>query len=485
LTAGCNGAQTGTLFTNAEVEPSVIVNPLSPANLIGAWQQDRWSNGGAQGLMLAATFDGGQNWTLTSVPFSRCTGGNAGNGGDLDRATDPWVSMSPDGIAYALSLSFSGGTLAPGSVSAMLVSRSADGGLTWSAPITVIRDGDQFFNDKGAITADSNDAHFVYAVWDRLDAANNGPSWFARTIDGGASWQPARGIYDPGVGNQTIGNQIVALAGGAILNVFTEIDIVGGRVTSTIRAIRSTDHGDTWAAPVTVADLLAVGTLNPDTGVPVRDGSDVPALAVDASGVVYVAWQDARFSSGQRDAIALSRSTDGGATWSTPVRVNSIPATAAFTPTVHVRSDGVIGVTYYDFRNNTSDSATLPTDYWIATSTDALTFREAHLSGPFDLDLAPDAGGAFLGDYQALTSSGGDFLPFFVQTNAGGVGNRTDVFIGFGRMLAAAHAESAQTGENAGEIAAPVQMTSEWQRRLQQRIERRLEQRVPDSTTRH
>ena len=462
----------------------MAINPSSPANLIGMWQQDRWSNGGAQGLVLAASFDSGQSWTIASVPFSLCTGGNAANGGDFDRATDPWVAISPDGTAYALALSFSGGTLAPGSTSAMLVARSIDGGLTWSAPTTLIRDGDQFFNDKGTITADSADSRYVYAVWDRLDINENGPTWMARTVDGGASWQPARGIYDAGAGNQTIGNQIVTLPGGAIVNLFTEIDVVAGRATSSIRAIRSSDHGDTWSAPVSIAELLAVGADDPDTGTPVRDGSDVPAVTVDSNGVVYVAWQDARFSGGARDAIALSRSVDGGITWSAPVRVNPNTTTPAFTPTVHVRSDGVIGVTYYDFRNNTSDRATLPTDYWIALSTDALTFRESHLSGPFDLDTAPDAGGLFLGDYQALTSDGSDFLPFFVQTN-GGVGNRTDVFIGFGRMLTAAQAQRALTGESVAVVAPPVRMTPEWRQRVQARIVRRLEQRVPDWAERH
>ena len=310
LAAGCNGSpQTGTLYVDAEVEPFVAINPSNPTNLVGAWQQDRWSNGGAQGLLVGASFDGGRSWTVSAIPFARCTGGNATNGGDFERTTDPWMAVSPGGIAYALALSFSGATLAPGSASAMLVSRSADGGLTWGQPVTLIRDGDQFFNDKGSITADVSDARFVYAVWDRLTITQDGPTWFARTLDGGASWQ-TRSIYDPGPGNQTIGNQIGVLLDGSIINVFTEIDIVAGRASASIRAIRSADHGDTWSAPVTVAELLAIGATDPDTGLPVRDGSDIPAMAVDSSGVVYVAWQDARFSSGQRDAIALSRSVD-------------------------------------------------------------------------------------------------------------------------------------------------------------------------------
>src|SRR4051794_22487993 len=64
--AGCtlDGPQTGTLFENSEVEPYVAVNPANPDNLIAAWQQDRYSDGGAQGLVTASSFDGGQTWTL-------------------------------------------------------------------------------------------------------------------------------------------------------------------------------------------------------------------------------------------------------------------------------------------------------------------------------------------------------------------------------------------------------------------------------------
>jgi hypothetical protein len=49
-----------------------------------------------------------------------------------------------------------------------LVSKSTDGGDTWSEPITLIRDDSFFhFNDKESITADPTNANYVYAVWDR------------------------------------------------------------------------------------------------------------------------------------------------------------------------------------------------------------------------------------------------------------------------------------------------------------------------------
>src|SRR5262249_52336816 len=149
------------------------------------WQQDRWSNGGARGLLAGVSQDGGPTWGTRMAPFSRCTGGSAANGGDYPRAPGPWVSFRPAGTAYQSSNAFVGEVLAPGSSSAVLVSRSADGGMTWSNPATVIHDESDVLNDKESVTADPTDAHLVYAVWDRLLGSGGGPSYLARSTDGG------------------------------------------------------------------------------------------------------------------------------------------------------------------------------------------------------------------------------------------------------------------------------------------------------------
>src|SRR5215472_5924636 len=445
FTSGCDGVPaSGTVYTNTAVEPYLAENPFNPLNLVAAWQQNRWSNGGSQGLMLASSVDGGMSWTLTNAPFSRCTGGNPANFGDYARATDPWITISPNGFAYALSLSFTGASLAAGSSSAMLVARSADFGVTWQLPHALIQDGAQVFNDKGSITADPINFSYVYAVWDRLTSQTAGPSYFALTADGGSTWQPARSIYDPGPSGQTIGNQIVVLNGDVLLNIFTEIDTEpGGAVSSAVRVIRSIDHGTTWSTPpVTIAKHQAVGTSNPANNAPVRDGSGIVSVS-STLGAVYVAWQDSVFSMGKHDGIALASSLDGGQTWSTPVQVNADPNVQAFTPTVDVRADGVIAVTYFDLRNNTTPSAShLYTDCWMVISTDGGTsFSEQHLSGSFDLVNAPDSEGLFLGDYQALVSagSGTPFLPFYAQPALGSV-VQTDTFISFPPAPAAAAA---------------------------------------------
>jgi hypothetical protein len=468
--SNCDGVPaSGSLYVNAEVEPSLAVNSGNPANLVGAWQQDRWSSGGARGVLLGISQDGGHTWSTATVPFSRCTGGDAANGGDFERATDPWTSFSPSGIAYVLALVFNGQTLAPGSSSAMRVARSLDSGVTWSAPQSLIVDGAQFFNDKGSITADPTDARYVYAVWDRLSNANHSATTFARSTDGGITWESARTIYDPGASNQTIGNIIVVLPDGTLANVFTEFDAAPGTAAS-LRAIRSTNRGMTWSPPIQIADELAIGASDPNTGAAIRDGANLGSVTVDPAGAMFVVWQDARFSGGLRDGIALSLSTDGGLNWTAPVQVNAAPATQAFVPVVQVHANGLVGVTYFDFRNNTSDSRMLLTDYWIVSSKNAAAWRESHVAGPFDLDLAPQAGGLFLGDYQSLGSVGSTFLPFFSKTNSGDVSNRTDVFIAFSPMAAQSSAASVHIA-SAGPSQTPV-LNADWRRRMDANIAR-------------
>jgi hypothetical protein len=479
---GCNGAnQTGIPYRDAEVEPSAAANPLNPTNLIAAWQQDRWSDGGSQGLVTAASFDTGHSWAIAIPVFSRCAGGNPGNGADYDRASDPWLTFAADGTAYALSLSFTGQTFAANSTSAMLVARSTDGGSTWKPPVTLITDGSGFLNDKGSITADQTDARYVYAVWDRLSASNGGPTYFARTRDAGATWEPARSIYDPGLNNQTLGNILISRSDGTLLVVFTELDAVSnGTTTGTLNVIRSPDRGNTWSVPTSIATELTVGTRDPTTGAAVRDGSDLPSVAIDHSGTIFVVWQDSRFSNGQRDAIAVARSLDGGVTWSMPARVNGDAAAAAFIPNVHVRDDGVIGVAYYDFRSNTTQPSQLLTDYWLATSLDALAWTDWHVKGPFSLLTAPVANGLFLGDYQSLTSSGSEFLPVFVVTGSD-LSNRTDVFVAFGSSAPASAGFDTRRAGAAGltsGLAESATSHADWSRRLEENIRRVRQQRL-------
>jgi hypothetical protein len=223
---------------------------------------------------------------------------------------------------------------------------------------------------------------------------------------------------------------------GTLYDFFNLITPPFSKSAGKVAFIKSTDDGATWTKPKVIATLQTVSVFDPNTGEPVRTGDIIPEPAIDpATGQLYVVWQDSRFNGGQYDEVALSTSADGGQTWSSPIRVNTPTGRPAFIPSVRVNPKGTvagtIAVTYYDFRNLASDNTTtLPTDYWLTTSTNkGLSFGgETHLAGSFDMKTAPDAEGFFVGDYEGLDAMGTKFVPLFVQTNSGNIANRTDVF---------------------------------------------------------
>jgi hypothetical protein len=426
----CNGApQSGTIYTGSEVEPWVDLNPLAPQRVIGVYQQDRISTGGANGLGTSLSSDGGQTWTRLGVgalpKFSRCMGAAPGSAGDYERATDPWVTYGPDGDAYQISLSFND---TRDLANAVLVSESKDNGATWG-PVKVLKRDTlrTTFNDKESITADYTSANHVYAVWDRLvypterskgqsfstAAAFTGPTWFSRTTDGGATWEPARIIFGTSKNDQTIGSQIVVMPDGDLVNGFGSFsnDNKSGRRGEFAAVQRSTDKGATWSGKTDVNRIGTIGVRDPRDGHDVRTGDIIPEIASDerpGTDNVYMVWQDARFNGFARDQIAFSRSTNGGATWSSPTRISRVNSTQAFTPSIRVDGSGAIYVTYYDFRNDTTASPSLDTDVWVTRSTDGgVTWSEERLTrSSFDMRLAPDARGFFVGDYAGLATRG-------------------------------------------------------------------------------
>ena len=430
----CNGAsqsQASVEYRGTEVEPWIDGNPADASNLAAVWQQDRYSDGGANGLGVGVSRNGGASWTqvpLTNLPkFSRCQGAAPDGDGDYERASDPWFSFGPDGHGYAASLSFN---QSRNLANAILVSETQDGGTTWRAVNVLRRDtSPAVFNDKQSITADYTDGRYVYAVWDRLedfpDGSNRAPTWFARTTDGGATWEAAKPIFDPGAGDGTVANQIVVMPDGDLVNGYSLVK----DGTRSVAVMRSSDKGANWAPQVVVASHQTVGVRDPLSGESVRTGDIIPELASDerpGTDTLYTVWQDARFSAGQYDQIAFSKSTDGGATWSAPRRISTVADTQAFTPAIRVDAAGNLGVTYYDFRNDTPSSPALNTDVWFLRSVDGgKTFSEERLTpSSFDMRLAPVARGFFVGDYAGLAATGSTFKPLFSQALASG----TDVF---------------------------------------------------------
>jgi hypothetical protein len=199
------------------------------------------------------------------------------------------------------------------------------------------------------------------------------------------------------------------------------------------QVIRSTDGGSTWSAPtLNVAAPFAVGAKIPDpdgSGDPVRNAT-LPLLAAQPnSKVVNAVWQtqdaDGTFH------VAYARSADDGKTWSSPVRVDRTPTGSAAVPAIAVSPGGAVAVTYYDFRNNTPDPATLPTDVWAVTCakdcTQSGAWREQHIEGPFDARKVPATSvGRLVGDYTGLVSTGSGFTAVY-GVATGDAANPVDV----------------------------------------------------------
>jgi hypothetical protein len=467
-------------YPDAEVEPNIAVDPTNPQHLIGSVQQDRWNDGGANGLTNVVSTNGGASWSLAAgqPQFSICAGAPSDSPGFFDRATDPWVSFSADGqVAYSISDSFNANGPAFGGASSIIISRSTDGGSHWQTPVTARLDTSTLvLNDKESVTGDPGVASNAYAVWDQLVSPNKnanpsafvhsiafrGPTLFSRTSDKGVTWSQGRVIFDPGQNDQTIGNQIVVPTAGPAKGVLIDgMDLItnqGGKCpivfivnhsghpsncgkgsTATAAVIRSTDGGNTWSEARGI-DTQQVASVS-IAGQPVRSSDFLPEFAANpVNGNVYAVWQDARFSPTGASKIAFSQSTDGGVTWSPVIRIDQSPGnTPAFLPQIHVASDGTVGLLYYDLENATAARPGL-TDAFIAHCHSATSDctnpaswaaggeRRLSTSGSFDYLTAPQAGGLFLGDYAGLTSSGSTFKALFDMSRPIATAGRSDTF---------------------------------------------------------
>jgi hypothetical protein len=430
------------LYPNSEIEPRSAIDPTNPLNIVGEYQQDRWSDGGARGLVASVSHDGGASWTRVVVPgVTKCSGGA------YDRASDPWVSFAPNGDLYAISLSFDFFD----THNAIIVSKSTDAGDTWGPPIEVTADNTNGL-DKESITADPTDPNVVYATWDRLltpggstHASDNGvthsqsyksQTFFARSTNGGVTWEAPRQLFTDTSFSGSIGGMIRVVANGRLIDgLFTYGNAAWkGGPCGSVSVLSSANGGLTWTnKPVIVSPFTCTyhGAHDPDTGAQVRSGGLVD-FAVDPHdrSKVYAVWEDALPSAGTIGRIFFSQSSDSGQTWSAATVISKTPAGVdAFIPTVAVNASGTVGVSYFDFRNNTPGGAA-DTDVWLVTCGAACTnpsnWAETHVAGSFDMHQAPVAEGEFIGDYMGMTTNGNTFQPFFIQAVSGA--NPTDAF---------------------------------------------------------
>jgi hypothetical protein len=392
-----------------EAEPYLAVDPEDPNRVLALYQEDRFpSVGGARALTFALSTDGGRHWNEGLLP--RLT---TASGGTLDRASDPWIAFGTGHTVYCSGLAFDDADALGG----IYVSASNDGGATWGDPVQVHAQSVEAIDDKDAMAVD-DDPHSpyfgrVYVGWDISPSSGVEQTLvMAHSSDGGRTFSSPATIFDQ-QGN--IGVIPLVGPGGVVHAIWLHYD--GGTLLSgTIESSYSTDGGDTWSPPVTVADI----TVAP---VPAsRTGDGLPGAAIDpASGSVFVVWQDQRFTPGT-DQILLSSSANGRSGWSFPRRISDGPANAPnFTPAVAVDDLGQVGVSYYSMRNNPAGSSNLIDEYLTVGGPRGRSFSRGRRQsfGSWDVRAAAIADGQFfLGDYQGLAAAGRTFLPLWVATFA-------------------------------------------------------------------
>jgi len=363
-------------------------------------------------------------------------------------AGDPVIGCTDANTFYYSSLFETGPPAAP--ITAISVSKSTDGGETFADPVeAVAKDGLTHLLDKDWMAVDPSNPLRIYVTYTDFDSSGvcGPPDRFTRvaielvrSTDGGATWS-APVVFNslcspasvPGLFVQ--GSQVTVDAAG---NVYVAWEFFAANgITREIRLRRSSNHGKSFGSRVKVSDVACSGDCFALQG-GFRAGLDLQSMAIDRSsaatkGSIYVAWHDSRFVQfpdlasptgfyGYADAV-VSFSRNGGASWSSPVRINQNVeplangrGTDQYMPGIAVDNTGRVEACFYDRR---LDPKNFFFDRFCAVSTNGgrnwTDSRQTKSSSPpfhaTDTLLNP----FYMGDYDGMASD-------FTGANGGFVG---------------------------------------------------------------
>jgi hypothetical protein len=379
-------------LNNSPNEPSICINPKNTQQLVA----------GANLNNLYYSHDGGSSWTQTPVS---CPWGIWG---------DPVIGVDTTGAFFYLHLS----NPADGTwIDRIIAQKSTDGGLTWSNGSYMGLNGVKK-QDKHWIATDwrSNNLYVTWTQFDAYGSSNPVDSsiiLFASSNNGGQSWSPAKRI------SQLAGDCIDGdrTAEGAMPCVGPNGQVyVAWSNQDKIWFDRSLDGGANWLEDDIFVSEQPDGWDYDIPGIGRANG--LPVTTCDTSGgthhgTIYVNWSDQRNGENDTD-IWLAKSTDGGNTWTAPMRVND-DATMRhqfFTWMTVDQTNGWLWFVYYD-RRNYSDNRT---DVYMALSQDGgETFKNFRVSeSPF----LPTTG-FFFGDYTNVTAHNNVVRPIWTRLNEG------------------------------------------------------------------
>jgi len=348
---------------DAANEPSIAVDPTNPNRIAINWRQFNTNQNSFRQAGYGYTTDGGVTWTFPGVIEPGIF------------RSDPVFESDSEGTFYYNSLSSSTGEFV------CTVFKSTDGGATWDGG-TYAQGGDKQWMaiDK---TGSMGEGH-IYSNWTSYFSVCD-PGFFTRSTDEGTSYEDCVVIPDnPYWGTLDTGPE------GELYVIGTGFpDLVIAKSTSA----RDSAQVVSWDFTTTLdLDGEITGNLGYDS--PNPDGLLGQAwIAIDRSdsstrGYVYALGSVERYSNSDPLDVMFARSTDGGLTWSSPVRVNDDATNMAWQwfGTMAVAPDGRIDVIWLDTRD---DPGGLNSSLYYSFSTDAGVkwSQNERLSDAFDPHL--------------------------------------------------------------------------------------------------
>ncbi len=335
---------------------------------------------------------------------------------------DPVIDVDTDGNFYYFHLS----NPANGSwIDRIVCQKSTDNGQTWNDGSYTGLNGSKA-QDKHWSIIDPTD-NTIYLTWTQFDAyGSTNPNdkssiLFSKSLDQGNTWTAPIKI------NTTDGDCIDSdnTVEGAVpaLGPNGEIYVAWAGPNGLVFN-KSLDGGNTWLnQEIFVADIGGGW----DYDIPgIYRANGLPVTKCDVSGgpnkgTIYINWTDQTNGANDTD-VWLVKSTDGGDTWSAPIRVNNDPPGKQqfFTWMDIDQTNGNLHFVFYD-RRNYNDTQT---DVYLAYSTDGgNTFTNTQISeSPF----VPNAN-VFFGDYTNISVHNNVVRPIWTRLHNGNLSVWTDI----------------------------------------------------------